>query len=177
MHQTANSNTLVTITSPTNGAGFAAPTNVQIDAVAVDLSNRVASVVFVASPGGPGVVPPFAIYLGAASNGVPIGPDGSHQELFTFTWSNALPGTWAITAQVVTSNGFEFGSPPVTIAIRSCYVLSEDTATPTNGATFNAPANIQLIAGASESGGGTVRSVQFFDGLHSLRGWSAATWW
>jgi hypothetical protein len=159
----------VTITAPTNGASFTAPANVLIDAETYD-SNNVASVVFTAAPGGWGVRPLYVINLGTSSNGVPVGGFGSQEELFSFTWTNVPVGTWVLTAQAILSNGLPWLEPisrPVVITVGGSSDLSVDIASPTNGAIFSAPADIQLIAGAIANVG-AVASVQFFDGLTSL---------
>ncbi len=163
--QTSYTNFTVTITSPTNGSAFKTPASVQIVARTFDTSNDVAEVVFTASPPG-GLLPPILL-LGTVTNPAPLGMPGSLNELFIFTWTNALPGTWLLRAEAVRSNGDETISPPVTITVQSGPVPSVNIASPTNGAVFSAPANIQLIAGASENGG-AVAYVQFFDGAKSL---------
>jgi hypothetical protein len=164
-------NIQITITAPTNDSSFTAPTNVQIDAVTVDTNNNdIAYVVFTASRGGHGVRPLYEIVLGTVSNGVPTGGPGSNEELYALTWTNVPIGTWVLTAQVVTSNGppwFEPSSPPVVITVGGSTDLSVDIASPTNGATFSAPADIELIAGAKASVG-AIASVQFFDGTNDL---------
>jgi hypothetical protein len=166
--QTDNSNPQITITAPVNGSTFTAPTNVQIVALTIDPVGDVAAVEFLASPGGGGVKPLYVLNLGTVSNSLPTVPPGSHQKLFAFTWTNALVGTWDLTAQAFTSNGTqEFSSQPVLITVQSSQAFSVDIASPTNGATFSAPANIQLIAGASDMDG-TIADVQFFDGTNSL---------
>jgi hypothetical protein len=163
--QTSSSNFLVTITLPINGSSFTAPATVQIDALTFDTADDVAAVEFMALPAGGGVTPMYALNLGTVSNGVSTGP---HSELFAFTWTNPLPATWALEAEAMRGNGMEKISPPVIITVQAAQVLSVDIASPTNGADYLAPANIPLIAAASESGGGSVADVQFFDGANSL---------
>jgi hypothetical protein len=165
--QTAGPNFPVTITVPANGSSFTAPANIQIDAVTFDPDDDVVAVAFIAMPWGYPVTPLYALYLGSVSNGVAVGTPPSPEKLFAFTWTNALVGTWALAAEAVSSNGLEEGSLPVVIAVETGHALSVDIAAPANGAIFSAPADIQLIAGASESGG-PVAAVQFFDGMRSL---------
>ncbi|MGA2541252.1 MAG: Ig-like domain-containing protein [Verrucomicrobiota bacterium] len=164
--QTSDSNFQVAITLPTNGASFAAPVNIQIDALTFDTADDVASVSFTATPYGPGPIPMFVLYLGTVSNGVAAGP---HSKLFSVTWSNAPAATyeWALDAQACRSNGTVAISRGVIISVQPGRLLSVNLASPTNGAIFTVPANIPLIAGAGESGG-SVADVQFFDGPTSL---------
>src|SRR5208283_3926112 len=83
--QTANTNVQVTITAPPDGASFQAPTNVQITAVVSNAPPSLTAVSFDAAPWSP---LPIVLYLGEATNGVPVGPPGSSNLQFTFTWSN-----------------------------------------------------------------------------------------
>jgi hypothetical protein len=169
--QTAGTNFQVTITAPANGSLFTVPTNLPIEAVTFDTNDDVAYVTFLARPAGWGILPMYVINLGTVSNGVPTGPPGSHQELFTLTWTNVPIGTWELTAQAFRTNGSAFpqeaDSPPVTITVRPSGALYVDIASPTNGATFTAPATIQLIAGVMDTNG-PVAEVEFFDGFTSL---------
>ncbi len=163
--QTSTTNFQVAITLPTNGSSFTPPASVRIDAVTFDTADDVAEVVFTAAPRY-GEMPPILL-LGTVSNGIAVDPDGSHRELFGFTWSNALGGSWLLRAEALRSNGLETLSPPVNITVQSGPVPFVDIASPTNGAIFPAGADIQLIAGAGESGG-AIADVQFFDGTNSL---------
>ena len=52
--QTNNTNVQIIIIAPTNASMFMAPTNIEIDALALDPSNKVASVAFAASLNGGG---------------------------------------------------------------------------------------------------------------------------
>src|ERR1700722_12125596 len=144
--QNTTSNFQVTITAPTNGSSFTAPNNIQIDAVTYDTNDN-AYVGILAAPYRPSPIPlpepPFAILVGVVSNGVPLGPPGSHQEQFTVTWSNAPVGTWALTAQATSTNGGNIAqqthSRPVIITVhRPHSALSVDIAEPANGEIFAA---------------------------------------
>jgi hypothetical protein len=162
--QTSTTNFQVAITLPTNGSSFAVPASVLIDAATFDIADDVAYVVFEAGPGGGGVKPDYILDLGTVSNGVAT---SAHGEVFALTWTNPPLGTWALTVEAVRSNGLEVMSPPVTITVKSTNALFVDIASPTNGSTFVAPANVQLIAGVSGNDG-VVANVQFFDGTNSL---------
>jgi hypothetical protein len=162
--QTSTTNFQVTITLPTNGSSFTAPTNVLINALTVDTADDVAYVVFEAGLGGGGVKPDYLIDLGAVSNGVAT---GAHSKLFALTWTNPPPNTWTLTVDAVRSNGMDVISPPVTITVQSNQIPFVDIASPTNGSVFVAPANIQLIAGV-RANGGMIADVQFLDGTNIL---------
>lgn len=164
----------VSITLPTNGSAFMPPTNILINALATNPPADLATMVFEAlpqlEPGPKPANPQPPLQLGAVSNGVAVGPSGSQSELFSFTWTNAWEGTWTLVAQAVNSNGDLLAQSflPPTIVVQAGPLVSVSIASPTNAAVFAAPANIELIATASESGGGAIADVEFFDGLKSL---------
>jgi hypothetical protein len=159
--QTFPTNLQITITEPADGQVFTNPVNVQIDA---QTPRDVLAVTLIATPGGSAVLPQFGIYLGTVFNGVAT---GTAQKLFEFTWTNAPPGTWVITAQ---GNGAAlYVSQRVTITVqngspRASVVLGS----PTNGETFAAPASIQLIAGVRLANGASPDTVEFFDNSRSI---------
>jgi hypothetical protein len=159
---------VVTITSPSNGSTFLAPTNVQFGA-AVDNPgfNHVATVSFTATPAGPGIHPPYVILLGTAPIAAleldPI-PPGPPVGVFRFIWSNAIVGTWSIQATAIRSNGVPAGSDSVVITVKPSSSLFVDIASPTNGSTYAGPTNIQLIAGVIATND-SAAYVEFFDGF------------
>ncbi|HEV7926406.1 MAG TPA: Ig-like domain-containing protein, partial [Verrucomicrobiae bacterium] len=161
----------VTITQPSNGSSFTLPANIQIDATTTDTNGTVASVAFLAAASFPHPEPEYVLLLGVVSNGVP-GP-GSNQEQFSITWSNPPVGTWFISASANPSNSSnQFGggvsSTPVAVTVLPAIpALSVDIATPSNGEIFAVSANIQIIAGVTDTNG-PVAEVQFFDGTNSI---------
>jgi hypothetical protein len=159
-----NASPTVLITEPTNASTFFAPTNVQFTVSVFDPAVDVASVSFVATPAGRGILPPYVIVLGVVSNWISLDPA---VRIYTFDWSNALVGTWSIEASAVGSGGMEVGSDAVQITVQNDYLVSVDIASPTNGSTFPGPTNIQLVAGVTASNDAAA-FVEFFDGARPL---------
>src|SRR5262249_1081669 len=142
---TPNAPPTVAITSPTNGASFIAPATITIQATASDSDGSVTNVQFFDGNTSLGnrSSSPFNLTVNLAV--------GSHA--LTAVATDNLGATRATlpVADTVITNG------PPTVAITS----------PTNGASFIAPATITIQAAASDTDG-TVTNVQFFDGNTSL---------
>jgi hypothetical protein len=151
----------VDIASPTNGASFASPTNLVLIAQASDSGGRIADVQFFDGTNNLGVVSNVVVIDPVPGGTGPTGP------AYILTWNNPSVGTHVLTAAVLDTNGQSATSLPVTITVQTSPFLSVDIAAPTNGASFAAPTNVQLIAGASDSSGSNAY-VQFFDGAKSL---------
>ena len=86
----------VTLTSPTNGATYAAPATVALAATASDSDGTVARVDF---------------YAGAA----PIGSDTTAP--FAVTWNNVQPGNYTLTAVATDNGGLPTTSTPISISV------------------------------------------------------------
>jgi hypothetical protein len=142
---TANAPPSVSITNPAAGASFIAPTTVTIQAAASDSDGSVTNVQFFdgASSLGNATLSPYGISAGLAL--------GSHTLTAVASDNFGATTTSASVTVTVVSN-----SPP-TVSITS----------PTNAASFTAPATIIIAATASDLDG-TVTNVQFFDGVSSL---------
>jgi hypothetical protein len=133
----------VTITSPFNGAVFAAPADVIVAANAAEANGTATSVQF---------------FNNGTSLGTILTPP------FNVTASNLAAGTYALTAVATASGIF------VTSAVVSITVVTPPTVTITNplsGAVFAAPADVIIAANATETNG-TVSNVQFFTNGISL---------
>jgi fibronectin type 3 domain-containing protein len=137
----ANNPPSVSITSPVNGATFTAPASIAINATASDSDGTVAKVDFY-------------------QNGNLLGTDTTTP--YSFTWTNVAAGSYSLTA-VATDNLNKTGtSSPISITVSGPNAPPSVTITsPANGATFTAPASIQINATASDSDG-TVTKVDFY---------------
>ena len=127
----------VTITNPTGGAVFAAPANVNIGADASVSGGTVDSVQFFAN--------------GVSAGSVLTSP-------FHLTANNLAAGAYALTA-VATAAGISATSAVVNITVVPAPTVS--ITNPASGAVFVAPANVNIAASATVTGG-TVTNVQFF---------------
>jgi glucose/arabinose dehydrogenase/plastocyanin len=141
--QGANSPPTVAISSPTNGASFTAPANVPITATAQDSEGSVTNVSFFDG----------STFLGATNN-----------PPYTVTANLAVVGHM-LTAVATDDAGLSStsGVVNVTVVQGSNSPPTVTISSPTNGATFTAPASIPITAAALDSDG-SVTNVSFFDG-------------
>ncbi len=142
-----NSPPSVSITSPTEGATFTAPATVTINASALDTDGTVAQVEF---------------YEG----GFQVGSDTTAP--FSFVWTNAPAGTYALTARATDNLGAVTTSAPVNITINpgANPPPTVSITAPAGGATFTAPASIEIDASASDDG--SIARVDFYNGTTLL---------
>jgi len=135
----------VSITSPTNNASFTAPASITINANASD----------------DGSVSKVEFFNGTTS----LGTDATAP--YSFTWSNVTAGTYSIIAKATDNLGLTSTSPVVNISVTSFNnPPSVSITSPTNNASFTAPASITINANASDDG--SVSKVEFFNGTTSL---------
>lgn len=135
----------VSITNPAPGSMFNAGADITISATASDADGTVASVEFfynVTNKIGEVTSPPY-----------------------TVTWSNAPSGAHTLTAVATDDLGSTGMSDPVNIDVNRTPIVS--ITTPTNGASFFAPAHINITATASDADG-TVSEVQFYIGTNFI---------
>jgi len=131
----------VSITSPADGASFDGSQDITITADASDdAGDSIASVMFFAD----------GRFLGT----VKTAP-------YTFVWPKVSPGTHVIIARATDSFGESSVSQPVKITVGNT-AASIKLTSPTDGATFTAPAKITLTAEASDPDG--IRYVTFWSG-------------
>ncbi len=142
-----NSQPTVTLTQPSNGATFTAPATVNLAATASDADGTVTKVEF---------------FNGTTK----LGEDTTAP--YGFTWSGVAAGTYSLTARATDDLGGVTTSLASTITVSSSNAAPTVTLTqPSNGATFTAPATVNLAATASDADG-TVTKVEFFNGTTKL---------
>src|ERR1035441_5223037 len=143
---TANNPPTVAITSPTNGASFTAPASVPIIVTASDSDGTVTNVALF-----------DGVTLLGQTNSAP----------YTNTVSLAV-GAHAFTAVATDDGGLSTTSTVVNVTVSAANVPPTVAITsPTNGASFTAPASVPIIATASDSDG-TVTNLALFDGVTLL---------
>ncbi|HXG68502.1 MAG TPA: Ig-like domain-containing protein [Blastocatellia bacterium] len=147
---TVNTLPTVSITSPTAGALFTAPASVIIAASAGDGDGYVGRVDFYAN----GSFIGSGTLVGA---GTVTGPNQ-----YSFTWNHAAAGNYALQAVARDSLGAARTSSAINITVNAPPVVS--IASPSGGAVFATPANINIIANASDSGGSISRVDFYADG-------------
>ena len=123
---------LVSLTSPANGAAYAAPATVDLAATASDSDGGVTKVDFYA-------------------NGALVGTDTTSP--YTFSWASVPVGAYSLTARATGNFGVTTTSTPVAIAVTTAPTVA--LTGPAPGAGYTAPAT------ASDPGG-SVAQVEFF---------------
>jgi endo-1,3(4)-beta-glucanase len=136
----------VSITSPTNGASFAAPASITINATASDTDGTVSKVEF---------------FQGATK----LGEDATSP--YSINWSGVGAGTYSLTAIATDNQGATKTSSAVSITVTGNSAPSVSITSPSNGANFTAPASINITATASDTDG-TISKVEFFNGATKL---------
>jgi chitinase len=133
------------ITSPSTGAVFTAPATINIAANASDTA--------------PGTVSKVDFYNGTTL----IGTDTSSP--YTFSWANVAAGTYSLTTKATDNQGAVGTSAAVSITVNGTNPAPTTSITaPANGASFTAPASVNITANASDTSPGTVAKVDFYNG-------------
>jgi hypothetical protein len=144
---TANQPPAVSLSSPANGASFAAGATVTMSATASDADGTVSRVVF---------------YAGSTA----IGSDTSSP--FSVSWPSVAVGSYTLKAVATDNAGAVTESATRTVTVSSSSTPSNQApsvslTSPASGATFIAPATIALSANASDTDGSITR-VDFYRG-------------
>lgn len=140
---------VISLLAPANGAVYStAPANVTVTANASDWDGGIWKVDFYA-------------------NGLFIGTNGTHGvNQFNLSWTNVGSGTYSLTAVARDIYGAVKTSAPISVRVNAPPVTVE-VLSPENGVQFTTPANITLIATASDSDG-TISNVDFFANNYRL---------
>jgi hypothetical protein len=146
---------LLSIGSPTNGAVFYMPTNIEI----------------IASTGFPYGATNVEFFAGTndLGCGIPYLSGGIIVTLYHLTWTNPPPGDYALTA--VGTGGLSITSAPVNITVEQGPPPNQPPTVsiiePKSDDAFYTPTNIQIVAKASDPDG-SVSNVEFFAGTNDL---------
>ncbi|MDX5436474.1 MAG: Ig-like domain-containing protein, partial [Pontibacter sp.] len=144
----ANTAPTVTITSPANNTTYTAPASITIVANASDTDGTVSQVEF---------------FQGTNKLGeVTSSP-------YSFTWNSVAAGTYALTARATDNLGAASTSAVVNVTVNAPANQGPTVSitSPSNNATFTAPATISIGATASDPDGSVVK-VEFFQGTTKL---------
>ena len=136
----------VSLTSPAQGASFAAPATVALAAAASDSDGTIAKVAFYAGT-----------TLLATDTASP----------FSFSWANVPVGTYVFKAVATDNRGTSTTSATRTVTVTANSAPTVSLTSPTQGASFVAPATVALAATASDIGG-TIAKVAFYAGTTLL---------
>ncbi len=130
----------VSITSPANNASIEPGTDLAIAVNTSDSGGTITNVEFFAS-------------------GTDLG--GSTTVPFNFTWTNAPAGNYALTAVASDDAGLSVTSAVVNVTVVHAAPLTVTLTSPTDGASFSAPAKLTLAASVA-GGRGVVTNVAFY---------------
>jgi hypothetical protein len=131
----------VALTSPLNGASYTAPATVNLAASVTTNGHSITQVKFY-------------------NNGSNLlGADSTPP--YNFTWSNVGAGSYALTAQLVYDIGSTLNSAAVNITVNPPPTVT--LTSPLNGASYTAPATINLAASVTPNNH-TITQVQFYSG-------------
>lgn len=135
--------------TPIRGTVFTAPADITLNATAFSDGGSIVRVEFYQGS--------TLIGLGQAGVG------------YTFDWANVPIGDYTLTAKAIDSVGATQLSGPVSISVRSQpnSVPAISVTEPSDGASYAAPASIQLSAYATDSDG-SVAKVEFYNGTTLL---------
>jgi GH18 family chitinase len=137
----SNAIPVVTITSPANNATLVAPASITINANATDSDGTISSVAF---------------YNGTTL----LNTDTSSP--YSFAWTNVAAGSYTIIAKT-TDNAGAIGSAQVNVTVGNNTAPAVSITSPASGASFTAPAAINIAATATDANG-TITSVAFYNG-------------
>jgi hypothetical protein len=140
----------VSLTLPANGASYAAPATINLAASVTTNGHSITQVKFFNG----------ASLLGAASSAP-----------YTYAWKNVGAGSFSLTAQLVYDIGSTLNSAPVNVTVTNPAPTVALTS-PSNGASYKAPATINLAASVTANGH-TITQVQYYNGS-TLLGAAAA---
>ena len=140
-----NESPTVSISSPANNTTFTTPATVTINATAADVDGTITKVEF---------------YQGTAK----LGEDLTSP--YSFTWSNPATGNYSITAKATDNGNAVTTSSAVNIIVQNP-APTVSIISPANGASFTAPATVDITATASDANG-SVAKVEFFQGVTKL---------
>jgi RHS repeat-associated protein len=135
----------VGITSPANGASFAAGDTITFAASA--------------TPQGSSTVTSVTYFKGATQLG------SSSVAPYAVSWSTTAVGTYSMIAVAQDSTGALAFSAPVSFTVATPPPPASVTITsPADGSVFNGPTNIVITAQAVPAAGATIAKIDFFDG-------------
>jgi hypothetical protein len=136
----------INLIRPTNGASFVAPTTVQLQASASDPDGVVTQVQFFQG----------TELLSMVTNAP-----------YNALWTNVAAASYAVYTVAVDNAGASSTSAVANIVVRENIAPSVAIVRPTNGALFLAPAQVFIIANATDVDG-FVPLVEFFDGERKI---------
>ena len=134
------------ITSPTNNATFLTLSNITINATATDADGSIYKIEFYKD----------ATLLGTSKTAP-----------YTYTWTGATAGTYALTVKATDNGGLTTTSSVVNVVVSNPIKPTVSIISPANNSNFTPPATITIHADAADANG-TVIKVDFYNGTTLL---------
>ena len=135
----------IVLSSPVNGASYTAPATVNLAAAVTANGHTITKVQFY--------------------NGATLLAEAAAAP-YSFAWTNVSAGNYSLAAQVVYDSGSTVASAAANVALTNP-LPSIVLAAPVSGASYTAPATINLIASVTANGH-TITKVQFYNGATLL---------
>ena len=129
------------IISPLNNAQFLTPASIAINATAADSDGSIFKVDFFAD----------STLIGSTT-----------QSPYSFTWTGASPGNYALTIRATDNGGLTTVSSPINVRVRNPILPTVSITSPANNSNFNPPATITINANAADSNS-TITQVDFYN--------------
>ena len=129
----------IALTSPVNKSAFTAPANISLAAQVTANNQLITQVQFYNG----------ATFLGVATNSP-----------YALTWRGVAAGNYSLSARAVYGSGSTVASAPAIVAVTKQVPPAVALTTPSNNATFTAPATISLAANVTANGH-TISKVQY----------------
>jgi chitinase len=134
----------IALTSPANGASYTAPATINLAASVNANGHTITAVKF---------------YNGTSLLGTVTSAP------YTFPWSNVGAGGYTLSAQLVYDTGATLNSASVNVTVNPAPTIA--LTSPANGASYTAPATINLAASVTANGH-SITQVQFYNGSSLL---------
>ena len=136
----------IVLSSPVSGASYTAPATTRCAASVTANGHTITQVQF---------------YNGATLLGtVAAAP-------YSYSWNSVGAGTYSLSAKAVYDSGSTVASTPANVTVTNVSLPSIALTAPVNGASYTAPAALNLAAGVTANGH-TITKVQFYNGTTLL---------
>ena len=142
----------IALTAPANGASYTAPATINLAASVAANGHTITQVQF---------------YNGATL----LGADAVAP--YSFAWASVGAGSYSLTARAVYDSGSTVASAAATVTVTNATPPTIALTAPANGASYTAPATINLAASVAANGH-TITQVRFYNGATLLGADAAA---
>ncbi|MBI2631566.1 hypothetical protein HYW75_01010 [Candidatus Pacearchaeota archaeon] len=139
----------VSISSPATGATFTKTDTIPIIVTGTDSD---------------GSINKIEIFIGNSKLGEALLKAGTNNQ-YIYNWPNVAAGTYSLTAKATDNDGVSTTSGSINLVVNNPPTIS--ITSPTNGASFDAPASVSINVDVSDSDG-QITKVEFYNGAIKL---------